>query len=150
MSQHTLLRFLIGFAAGFMSTLIFHQGMLAFLHAIAFTPIAPYPAGPTSPFGVPFFWSLAFWGGIWGIGLVAVLNRIHQRFFYWSVAFLLGMLAPTLVAIFVVFPLQSIPVTPNGIILGLILNAAWGIGTAFFLQFQPQSLENPQDSLRKN
>lgn len=143
MSQRTLLRFLIAFAAGLMSTLVFHQGMLAFLHAIAFTPIAPYPSAPTRPFGVPVFWSLAFWGGIWGMGLAAVLNRIQQRFSYWGVAFLFGMLAPTLVAIFVVFPLQGVPVTPNGIFLGLMLNAAWGIGTAFFLQFQSRSLKNP-------
>jgi hypothetical protein len=136
MSQRTLWRFLIAFTVGFTSTLVFHQGMLAFLHAIAFTPIPPYPSAPTRPFGIPIFWSLAFWGGIWGIGLAAVLNRIQQRFFYWGVAFLFGMLVPTLVSIFSVFPLQGVPVTPHGIFLGLMLNAAWGIGTAFFLQIQ--------------
>jgi hypothetical protein len=142
MSQRKLLRFLIAFTAGFISTLVFHQGMLAFLHAIAFTPIPPYPSTPTRPFGVPIFWSLAFWGGIWGIGLAAVLHRIQQRSFYWGVAVLFGMLAPTLISIVVVFPLQGVPVTPNGIFLGLMLNAAWGIGTAFFLQFQSRSLRH--------
>ncbi|WP_373542448.1 hypothetical protein [Chamaesiphon sp.] len=143
MSQRTLLRFLIAFAAGFMSTLVFNQGTLAFLHAIAFTPIAPYPTAPTRPFGVPFFWSAAFWGGIWGIGLAAVIDRIQQRFFYWGIAFIFGMIAPTLVSIFVVFPIQGVPITPNIIFLILMVNAAWGIGTAFFLQFQSRSLKNP-------
>lgn len=113
------------------------------LAAIAFTPIAPYPTTPTKPFGVPFFWSAAFWGGIWGIGLAAVLNRIQQRFFYWGIAFLFGMIVPTLVSIFVVFPIQKVTVTSNLISLISIVNAAWGVVTAFFLQFQPRSLKNP-------
>jgi hypothetical protein len=142
MSQRILLRFLIAFLAGLMSTLVFNQGMLAFLHAIAFTPIAPYPTAPTRPFGVPFFWSAAFWGGIWGMGLATILKRIQQRLFYWGVAFLFGMFAPTLVSIFVVFPLQGVLVTPNLIFLILIVNSAWGVGTAFFLKFQPSSLRN--------
>lgn len=142
MSQRTL-RFLIAFVAGFMSTLVFNQGMLAFLHAIAFTPIAPYPTTPTKPLGFPFFWSAAFWGGIWGIVLASVLNQIQRRFFYWGTAFLFGMFVPTLVSIFVVFPLQRVTVTPNLIFLILMVNSAWGIGTAFFLQFQSRSLKNP-------
>jgi hypothetical protein len=84
MSQRVLLRFLIAFAAGFVSTLVFHQGMLAFLHTVGFTPIAPYPRTPTKPFGIPVFWSLAFWGGIWGTGVAALLTRFQQRLPYWA------------------------------------------------------------------
>jgi hypothetical protein len=139
MSQRVLIQYCLAFAAGFMSTLVFHQGMLALLYTIRFVPIAPYPSAPTSPFGVPIFWSLAFWGGIWGIGLALLLNRFPQRLRYWVVALLFGMLAPTLVTMLVVFPLKGVPVTPNVILLGLMLNAAWGLGTAFFLQFQGRS-----------
>jgi hypothetical protein len=30
---------------------------------------------PTPPLGVAQVWSLAFWGGVWGVALAAVLRR---------------------------------------------------------------------------
>jgi hypothetical protein len=41
------------FIAGFLSTLVFHQGTLAILHAAGLTARKPYVATPTWPLHVP-------------------------------------------------------------------------------------------------
>ena len=56
----------LGFAAGFLSVLVFHQTFLTLLHAMGMTSFAPFPLRPTAPFGIPQIVSLAWWGGIWG------------------------------------------------------------------------------------
>ena len=56
-----------GFIAGFASTLMFHQGMLMLLHSAGLAPNMPFVLQPTQPLGVPEVYSLAFWGGAWGI-----------------------------------------------------------------------------------
>jgi hypothetical protein len=57
-------RYLIAFFPGFTAVLLFHQGILSILHAVGFTPVAPFPTKPTQPFGLPQIWSPAFWGGL--------------------------------------------------------------------------------------
>ena len=42
------------FAAGFLSTLIFHQGLLGLLFLAGVTPRAPFNLAPTAPLGVPW------------------------------------------------------------------------------------------------
>jgi hypothetical protein len=130
-----LSRFAFVFIAGFVSVLLFHQGMLALLHAITFAPRAPYSTIPTQPLGIPQIWSSAFWGGIWGlIWLVAIAPRFRQEKSYWLAALIFGAIAPTLVAWFIVAPLKGQPLAGGwqlvGIITGLLVNAAWGVGTA--------------------
>jgi len=39
--SHTKSRFILAFVAGFLSVLLFHQGMLALLHAVTFSPVNP-------------------------------------------------------------------------------------------------------------
>ena len=41
------------FVAGFLATLVFHQGLLALLHAAAVVPVSPYNWAPSAPLGVP-------------------------------------------------------------------------------------------------
>jgi hypothetical protein len=93
---------------------------------------------PTAPFHVPQVFSLAFWGGVWGILLWLVISRFAVSPLYWVYAAVLGAIAPTLVAFFVVFPLKSQPVAggwqPAILIGALILNGAWGIGVALFMR----------------
>ncbi|WP_199320756.1 hypothetical protein [Leptolyngbya sp. FACHB-261] len=91
MAQNTsTIRFLFAFAAGFLAVLLFHQPLLGLLHAIALSPRAPYPIQPTAPFGVPQIWSLAFWGGIWGIVFAALAPRFAQGNRYWLAALIFG------------------------------------------------------------
>jgi hypothetical protein len=123
------------FVAGFVSTLIFHQGVLAMLHAAGRTPRAPYDLSPTWPFGLPQVVSLACWGGLWGIVLWPLIRSSRS---YWATAVALGALAPSAVALFVVFPLKQRPVAGgwDPAILGgaLLLNGAWGLGVALLMR----------------
>lgn len=124
------------FIAGFASTLVFHQGVLAALHATGLWPKPAWPMNPTKPFQVPAVISLAFWGGVWGIALwllmreTAGLNR-------WSLAAGFGALAPSLVALLIVFPLKGLPLAGGGkprvVVPVLVLNGAWGLGVALLL-----------------
>lgn len=129
----TTSRVIFAFIAGFIAVLAFHQLALTILHAVGVTANAPFPLHATKPFGVPQIWSLAFWGGIWGIVLIAIL-RLLSGAGYWLVALVFGAIAPTLVVWFVVLPLKGLPVGggwhPAGIATGLIVNGAWGLGTA--------------------
>ncbi len=126
----------VGFVAGVLAVLIFHQGAVAMLHAAGITPRAPFPTQPTSPFGVPQIWSLAFWGGIWGIVLAAVFARLEGANLVLA-ALVFGAIFPTLVAWFVVAPLKGLPMAagfaPKGMSVGLIANGAWGLGTGLAL-----------------
>jgi hypothetical protein len=130
-------RFALAFAAGFLSVLLFHQGLLALLHAVNFTPRAPYPTGLTQPFGIPQIWSSAFWGGVWGLVFAAIAPRFRQDESYWLAALLFGAIAPTSIAWFIVAPLKGQPLAggwkPSAMLTGLLLNGAWGVGTAGLL-----------------
>lgn len=125
------------FIAGFVSTLVFHQGALAVLYAAGMSPKAPFAMTATAPFHVPAVISLAFWGGLWGIVLwLAIRGASDLR--YWTLAAVLGALGPSIVALFVVFPLKGMPMAggwdPKIIVGALILNGAWGLGVALLMR----------------
>lgn len=126
---------LFAFIAGFIAVLIFHQGALSILHAIGFSPRAPYSTDPTQPFGIPAIWSLAFWGGIWGLILAAIAPYLPGDRRYWLAALIFGAIAPSLVAWFIVAPLKGQPIAGGGnpvaIITSLLINSAWGLGSAW-------------------
>ncbi len=130
-------RLLYAFCAGFIAVLVFHQGMLALLHTAGITPRAPFPLQPTQPFHVPTIWSLAFWGGVWGV-IFGIVDRYFGRGAgYWISAIVFGAFALSLVAWFVVAPMKAQPLAGgwNGAVLitGLLVNGAWGLGTALLL-----------------
>ena len=120
------------FVAGFLATLVFHQGLLALLHAAAVVPVSPYNWAPSAPLGVPAVLSLAFWGGVWALPLWWLI-RFKPAHLYWSVAVLFGAIAPTVVAMLLVFPMKGIPVSATTWVGGFMLNAAWGLGVAVFM-----------------
>lgn len=121
------------FTAGFIATLIFHQGVLGLLWLAGIAPTAPYNMAATPPFGVPAVLSLAFWGGLWGLPLWWLLRSLPTRR-YWPAALAAGAVFPTLVAILIVFPLKELPVSLQVMIGGLLVNGAWGAGTALVLR----------------
>jgi hypothetical protein len=127
---------IVAFVSGFVSVLVFHQGALALLHALHLTQSAPYPMKPTAPFGLPVVWSLAFWGGVWGVILSVALARVRGSAFIVA-ATIFGAIFPTLVAWFVVAPLKGQPMAagfvPHAMLVGPIVNAAWGLGTGIGL-----------------
>jgi hypothetical protein len=83
------------------------------------------------PLHVPSVISLAFWGGLWGIVLWALVRNLHggKR---WLGGAVWGALLPSIMALFVVFPLKGMPVAGGfdaKLIFGaLLLNGVWGLG----------------------
>ena len=129
-SRITLAWLIVGFVAGALAVLIFHQGAVALLNSLGIIPRGPYSMQPTRPLGVPQVWSITFWGGVWGIILALALARLHgARLVFAATVF--GVIFPTLVAWFVVAPLRGQPINPT--IIGPIVNGAWGLGTGLGL-----------------
>ncbi len=120
------------FVSGFLATLIFHQGLFAVFHYAGMVPSAPFNMSPVPPLGVPQVISLAFFGGLWGMVLWAIIGRMAAAGF-WALAIILGAIGPTAVAMLVVFPLKGLEVTAQTWVGGLILNGFWGLGVAVFL-----------------
>jgi hypothetical protein len=125
------------FIAGFLSTLVFHQGVLTLFWLSGAFPRPPYSMDPAPLFGVPAVISLAFWGGVWG-AVIWPLLRNAAGGAYWLRALLIGAVAPSIVALFIVFPLKAMQMAggwdPKIIIGALILNGAWGLGVALFIR----------------
>jgi hypothetical protein len=129
-------RLVAGFIAGFLAVLLFHQPVLLLLHFIGFENIGAYVMRSTEPFGVPVFVSLAFWGGVWGAVFATIDSWFPRGAAYWFCAVAFGAVFPSLVAWFVVLPLKHLPVAGgwhlHGVITALLINGAWGFGTALF------------------
>ncbi len=122
-------RLLLGFVAGFIATLVFHQIALAILHYFHWIDRAAWSMKPVPPFGVPAVISLAFWGGVWGAVMIAILAKSRNLLLASTI---FGAILPTLVAAVVIAPLKHQPMPHSGKLLavGLIVNGAWGLGTA--------------------
>ena len=120
------------FISGFLATLIFHQGLFGLFYLAGVVPGGPFNLSPVPPLGVPAVVSLAFFGGLWGILLWALLGRLKAPAF-WGLMIILGAIGPTAVAMLVVFPLKGMEVSAQSWVGGLILNGFWGVGVAVFL-----------------
>ena len=129
-------RLAVLFAAGFLAVLLGHQPMAAALNALGLAPagFAAYALDPVPPLGVPTVISKAFWGGLWAIVLDIILARSSGAS-YWIGWTVLGAVALSLVAIFVVPPLKGkpVPVFADLFPFAAAVNAAWGLVTAALL-----------------
>src|SRR5271167_1845023 len=123
------------FVVGAFAVLVVHQPVVAVLHALGSAPITAYSLRATRPWGIPVFLSLTFWGGIWAIPIIWVLDRLPGGWIYWIGAIGLGALPPTLMTWFVIFPLKRLSVRDAGASIGavnaLIVNGVWGLAIAF-------------------
>ena len=142
---------LIGFLGGVIGTLLFHQVFLLVLHGLGLVPFAPYSTRPVPPLGVPQFVSLAFWGGIWGIVLVFLMDRWRQLDRLWF-AILFGGVMPTLVAALVVTPIKGGNMADwmdlRRIVLGFAINGLWGLGTGLVYRLSQKQAARPGFSLK--
>ena len=131
-------RLAFGFIAGFLATLIFHQLTLALLWAAGVAPFGPFSMAATQPFGVPAVFSLAFWGGVWGILFALIEGKFPGRSGYWVAAFLFGAILPSLVALLIVLPLKGRPMGGGWhaplLLTAFLINGAWSIGTGLILK----------------
>ncbi len=136
------MRGFLGFIAGAIAVLIFHQGMVELLHVLGVVQFAPYRTTPVPPFGVPVIVSNCFWGGLWGV----LFGLVMPRFTWptWLCGLLLGVLA-AMVGWFVVAPLKGIPIAggwvPANMLRSVVINGFWGLGVGIILpMLMPRSL----------
>ncbi len=127
---------LLGFVAGALATAVFHQSAWYVLNQVGMIPPdrPAWPMNAIAPLGVPYLVSKMFWGGLWGAGLALILTRIEGAA-YWIAWIVVGAIAPSLVAIYVVPVIKGLPIPelwPRAGAAGTV-NAAWGLGTGFFL-----------------
>ena len=126
-----------GLVAGFVATLLFHQGLLELYYLAGAVSRPAWGMRPMSPFGVPQVISLALWGGVWGVALALLARAMTRWGARWLFALAFGAILPTLVAWYVVTPLKGghfefILATAW---LGPTLNGLWGLGTELFLRW---------------
>ncbi len=122
------------FISGFLSTLVFHQGLFGIFYLLGVIPRAPYNLDPVGLLSVPSVVSLSFFGGLWGIIIWGIISRT-TGVKHWVKSFILGAIGPTAVAFFVVFPLKGIEINLAMIPFGLLLNGVWGIGVSVFMKY---------------
>jgi hypothetical protein len=126
---------LLGFAAGALGVLVTHQGTVWLLHMAGFLPNPPYSLRPVPPLGIPAVLNAAFWGGLWGVALAALLRAARTPALLTGL--LLGAFGATLVGWTIVAGLKGLPLFAGGeparMWRGLAINGAWGWGAALFL-----------------
>ena len=131
---YALSRAAAAFALGGFAVLVVHQPLVALLHVLEFTPIAPYSLRATRPWGVPVFLSLTFWGGVWTILIAWILDHLPRGWVYYVGAVGLGALPPNLMTWFVIFPLKGLAPGSAGASIGLfnalLVNGIWGLAFA--------------------
>ena len=135
------------FFAGFLSTLLFHQGFLLILYLLGAIPMAPFSTQPNL-LGIPSVLSLAFFGGLWGLPIMYLVrhwNWVND----WVSGAVYGAIGPTAVAMLLVFPLKHLPVTMTIIGAGLLINAIWGLGLVLLTRWlsRHQSTHLSEDNL---
>ena len=132
------------FIAGFLSTLVFHQGVLTLFWLSGVFPRAPYDMAPAPPLGVPAVISLACWGGVWGMAIWPLLRNGAGRT-YWFRALLIGAVLPSAVALFIVFPLKGLPVAagwkPLTMLMHVIMHGCFGLGVGLLLTYRDGRLQ---------
>ncbi len=128
---------ILGFVAGFLAVLIFHQSLWYVLNLIGLIPPdrPAWPLDPIPPYGVPSVISKAFWGSVWGAVLTPFLAR-YSGASYWASWILIGGVALTVTALYVVSPIKGEPMPAlwPRFYYALLVNAAWGFGTALLLK----------------
>lgn len=127
-------RAILGFIAGALSVVIFHQGAWALFYLGGLMP-PPYPIDPVAPWGVPQLLDFCFWGGLYGAVYGLVAPKLATPF--WLSGLLLGVIA-TLVFWFVVLPIKDQPVASGWVwesmLVVAVIQAVWGIGVGLTLQ----------------
>lgn len=122
---------LVGFVAGAVSVLIFHQFGFWLATELGFARARIYNMQPVPPWGVPTIVSAAFWGGLWGIVAAFLVPRLPG-----VLGGVLGwiLFAAIIVAIVnwtVVLPIKSgrfnMPGMPILVVLPLVYGL-WGFG----------------------
>jgi hypothetical protein len=126
---------LIGFIAGALSVLVFHQGMVLILYLLGQTPNFPWNlAVMKGPLPIPTLVNQMFWGGLWGVGfaalgaLIPIANTALRGLVY-------GLAGPFFLGNAILVPFfKGGPYfwgwQPPRMILGALIGGAFGVGIA--------------------
>jgi hypothetical protein len=122
----------IGFVAGFLSVLVFHQLGFWIANEFGWLRVPLYSLRPVPPFGVPTILSLAFWGGLWGIAGACLVPRLPGWLHGVAGWVLFATIIVTLVNWFVVLPIKGAPLgggfRMNAVAVVPAVYALWGFG----------------------
>ena len=99
-------RLALGFAAGFLSHLVFQGAFGSALYAAHLLPALPWSLMPVPPLGVPRSLSLGFWAGLWGLAYAVLEPRLTAGFGRWPGGLVFGAL-PLAGHWFVALPLKG-------------------------------------------
>jgi hypothetical protein len=138
-ARGSLARFLaLGFAAGFVSVLVFHHGAIWLPHMAGPLANLPFPLRAAPPFGVPQVHSLASWGGVWGVTVAALLGATGLEPDARRVP--VGTIGCLLAGFTVVAALRGQPLMggwdPGRWWRSTVISGAWGLRTGLLLPFR--------------
>jgi hypothetical protein len=123
---------LVGFIAGALSVLIFHQLGFWISNELGFTRASLYNMRPVPPWAVPTIVSSAFWGGLWGIVAAFLVPRLPGALGGVLGWILFAAIVVSLVNWFVVLPIKGLPVGGGfrmpGVVVVPIVYGVWGFG----------------------
>jgi hypothetical protein len=123
---------LVGFIAGALSVLVFHQLGFWVAKELGLLNAQLYSLRPVPPWGVPTIVSQAFWGGLWGIAGAFLIERLRSPFNGVLGWMLFTGIVVTLANWFIVLPIKGSPMgggfRMNGVAVGPAVYVLWGFG----------------------
>ncbi len=168
-------RGLIGFAAGVLSVLTFHQAVWEVLHLVNVPGFALPPAYPTDrliPYGMPRIVNMCFWGGVYGLvfGLLPSWPRVPR----WLTGLAFGIVTAVLALVLVPLikryqpgagwfslktyttmlnitftyglPMSGGSWSPTTWLRSLLVNGVWGLGMGLIMALMiPRARRRPAD-----
>ena len=127
---------LLGFIAGALAVLTFHQVGFWIATQLKLVNASFYSMRPVPPFGVPSIVSAAFWGGLWGIAAASLVPRLPGVLKGPLGWVLFAVIVVDLVNWFVVAPLKGAPIgygwRAPGVYVVVVVYAFWGFGMWLF------------------
>ena len=135
----------IGFSAGAIAVLVFHQGLAGVFDIAGLGSMRAFRLLPTWPFGVPALVSLSFWGSMYGIAFALLSPRFGRLL--WLAGLGMGLIAG-MITLFVVLPLKGLSVAHGWaawpVARTLLLTSFWGLGVGMLLPLlRPRPLHRP-------
>jgi hypothetical protein len=124
----------LGFSAGAIAALLFHQGLAEMFDLAGIGRMAAFRLQPAWPFGLPAVVNLTFWSALYGVAFALAAPRFSRPL--WQVGIGLGLIAGV-GTLFVTLPLNGVPLAHGWhlwpIARTVILNLCWGAGTGVLL-----------------